>query len=433
VKVDSTSTFINTIFFPSINQVVVSSDGVPTDCLESSITFPNWGFGQDGFRISNDSGKTFGPKILKDYSIYSMLVYPTNPQLWLASMRQSNDGWISISTDGGQTWDLTNQKCLSSSQVVDFVVNQTNGIKILAADIGASKGFKFSSDTFNTCGVDDAFVIQARSIKVSPYDPNLIFIGGDKSQTSHIYRSYSAGKNDWVGEESGLEGKRVLCVMPSQWEKSVIYCGVDSVDINKISHGKGLYQSLDTGKTWKLIALQGKRVFSIAQHPKNKKFLAAACDSDGVWFSGSYGYGWEKISDGLPLGSFRVVAFPNWDYNSQGGICFAGSFGNGLFKSKRVITSIQNDETVSNDLELLTISPNPSSANVNIQFINNGQSFVNLKIYNELGSAVYYNTINSIENFNNIVWNGESYPSGIYYLIIQSGNSVIKEKIVLVK
>ena len=325
------------------------------------------------------------------------------------------------------------QKGLSSTQVVSFVVDQTNGIYILAADIGASKGYKFSSDTFTTCQTDDAFIIQARSIKVSPYDPNLIFIGGDKSQACHIYRSYNSGKSGWMGEESGLEGKRVLCIMPSQWDKSVIFCGVDSVDANRISHPKGLYQSLDTGKTWKLAALQGKRVFSISQHPKNKKFMAAACDSDGVWFSGSYGYGWEKFSDGLPPASFRIVAFPNWDYNAQGAVCFAGSFGEGLFKSKRVITSVQNEENSSNELELLTISPNPASTNVNIQFMNNSLGIVNMKIYNELGSTVYNTSINSNENFNNIMWNAESYPSGIYYLIIQSRKSVIKEKIVLVK
>jgi photosystem II stability/assembly factor-like uncharacterized protein len=84
-----------------------------------------------------------------------------------------------------------------------------------------------------------------------------------------------------------------------------------------------IYMSTDTGRTWRPVGAAGKRVFDLAQHPTNPKYMVAACDSGSVFFSGSWGYGWEEYSHGLPEDiSVRVVAIADWGGDdAEGGQC----------------------------------------------------------------------------------------------------------------
>ena len=76
-KVDGTSSYINAIFIPdNSGKIYVSSDVVPTDLQQNDVKFPNYGVGQNGFRISTDKGKTWGDTLLKDYSVFAFYSYP---------------------------------------------------------------------------------------------------------------------------------------------------------------------------------------------------------------------------------------------------------------------------------------------------------------------------------------------------------------------
>lgn len=423
-KVEGTSSYVNFIYFLNPSTCIVASDIVPTDFSEPKIPFPDFGVGQNGYQISTDSANTFGTEILKDYSVYSIAQLPTNPDYWIAAVRQFNDGSLVVSTDAGKNWDLSSLKCVSTSQIVGFAVANSADYPIIAADANSSKGMIYSKDTFKLCSTNDNFVIQARAVKTSTFNNKLIFIGGDKS-LQNFYRSNDGGKT-WIGAESGLEGKRVLCLLPSKWNEAVIYCGVDSLDANRKSIGKGIYQSLDTGRTWKLVGANNKRVFSIAQHPINPKVMAAACDSDGVYFSGSYGYGWERYGDGFPANtSVRVVEFPKWESNASGSYCYAGTYGSGLYKSKRVATEI--NETKANDNIIVNLYPNPSTDNIQVIINSNANSF-EYRLLDIFGNQLKGDIVNSqtVQNILNI--DVSSISSGTYFLHVRcAGNQTIQK------
>lgn len=424
-KVEGTSAFINAIHIPdNTGRFFVSSDIVPADFQSDAVQFPYFGVGQNGFKIFTDKGNTYGDEILKDYSVYAFFAYPDNPRKMLASIRQYSEGGIVESTDGGLTWDLNDIRCLGSSQIVDITSTSNGEFKLVGARINSSKGYVFSTNDFKDCNTDDQFVIQARAIKVSPFDSKLLFIGGNKS-LNHIYRSYDNG-NTWLNDESGLENLRILCIMPSQWDAAVIYAGVDSLDYNKVSYGKGIYQSLDTGKTWKLVGAEGKRVFSIAQHPTNKKLMAAACDSGSVFFSGSYGYGWEEYSSGIPKdASVRVISITPWE--NQGFIALAGTFGMGLYKSNLINTDIVEFST--NQLKVLGISPLPFDDILRIDIASESSEKISCEVLDIYGKVVY--------SRNNLIPNGiitleimnTEILTGAYFLRIYNGSEVIVRKI----
>ncbi len=426
-KLDGTSSYINAIYMPdNSGTVYVASDIVPTDLQKNDIQFPNYGAGQQGFRISKDKGKSFGDEILKDYSVYAFYSYPNNKNTMLASIRKFNESGIVISKDAGKTWDMSHIRYISSSQIINITTNKKNSSKLFAAEVKSSKGYKFTTDTFKTCKTDEQFVIEARDIVTSPFNPNLVFIAGSKS-LHQVYRSRDNGKT-WVGNVSGLEGKRILCLMPSMWNESVILAGVDSLDFNRDSHGIGIYMSLDTGKTWKLVGAKGKRVFDLAQHPSNPKYMAAACDSGSVFFSGSYGYGWEEYSDGLPKKtSVRVVAIADWE-SGNGAIVLAGTFGKGLYISKKVITGVKDNTPHS--LQILSIAPQPFNDLVRIDVSSSFANTIKAEIFDMLGNNLYSSEKTNNGNVTSFIWQPAYLPNGVYMLRLTNGKDIITTKII---
>ncbi len=414
-KVEGTGSYINCIFIPeNTGKLYIASDNVPTDLQQNDIQFPNFGVGQLGFRISTDKGVSFSDEILKDYSVFAFTVMPDNPDLMFASIRQFNESGIVKSTDGGQTWDLSNIHCLNTSQVIKFAMHKGKADKIFAAAINSSKGYKFTLDTFKTCETDEQFVIETRDIVVSPHNPKLIFTGGYKS-LHQVYRSYDNGTT-WLPDESGLEGKRILCLMPSRWDEAVILAGVDSLDFNRDSHGKGIYMSVDTGKTWRLVGAAGKRVFDLAQHPSNPKYMVAACDSGSVFFSGSWGYGWEEYSAGLPEDvSVRVVAIADWG-DDDGAVALAGTFGGGLYISEKVITAIEENK---NDIQIV-LSPNPAGDYIDVILNGVKHPVISVKVYDVLGVCVLTHPLAPSREGESVRIDVSGLAAGVYFIMIDN-------------
>jgi len=417
-KLDGPYAYINAIFLPdNSGTIFVASDIVPSDFQQDNILFPNFGVGQNGFKISTNKGQTFSDDILKDYSVFSFYAYPNNPSTILSSIRQFNEGGIVLSTDQGSTWDLSHIHCLSSSQIVNITSSQSDASKLYAAEVNTSKGYKFSLDTFNTCETDEQFVIQARDIAVSPQNPDLVFIAGSKS-LKQVYRSRDRGVT-WEGNLSGLENKRILSLMPSMYDEAVIIAGVDSLDFNRNSHGKGIYISLDTGNTWSLAGASGKRVFDLAQHPTNPKYMAAACDSGSVFISGSYGYGWEEHAQGIPFdASVRRVAITGWSDN-EGAVVLAGTFGQGLFISSSIITTVEG-QIASNSLKIISIAPQPFFESVSINILNVSEGSLNARLYDCLGSLLIEREVNTYGGIAPLTLDGRNLPHGIYLLVVST-------------
>jgi hypothetical protein len=425
-KINGVSPYVNAILIPdNTGKVIVCSDSIQTDILGQTIEFPPYGVFQTGYQESNDFSKTFGEVKLKDYSVFDILISQQNPQNWFASVRRLIEGGIAKSTNAGLTWDTDNLKCQSSSQIIKFAQSKLSNV-IHGAELNSSKGYKYTDDEFANCNTIDTFVIQARDIQISPYDQNTIYLAGDRS-LKHFYISSDNGKT-WTGDESGLENKRILCIQPSRWNKAVLYVGVDSLDSDRMSHGKGIYQSVDSGRTWKLIAAHGKRVFSISQHPINDKYMAAACDSGTVLFSGSWGYGWENFSDGIPNeASVRTVIITPWEAQN-GAVVLAGTYGNGLYKSKSIVTTV--DDQKSSSLQILRVSPLPFLESVSIDFANEIGNSVRIAIYDLQGRILEEKNLDNISGVSSYKWEPVNLNSGMYIIELSNGINKVYHKLI---
>lgn len=427
-KIPGLNPFITKIFSPinEPNRIIVASNGFATDILQKNIEFPFIG---NGYAESLDSGKTFTSFLLNQYSVYDIYQSKTNPNLWLAAIRYFNRGGIVRSTDNGNSWG-ENIACESSNQIYRIKSTLSEGKEFyVAAAINTSEGFVYSDDDFITCN-PSSLSVETRSIAFSKIHPNLLFITGDPSSQGRVLRSYDNGLT-WYRESSGLEGLRVLSIHPSSANASIVLCGVDSLTIDGSSIGKGIYISLDTGNTWQYFTAGGYQIFEFAEHPRYPHLVAAAAGFGGVLVSSIYGHYFEAFNNGLPQGkSVRTVMIPDWDTTEAGFIIFAGVHDDGLYKSTYLKTSIENNSPQA--FQIVSISPQPASDKVYIQFKSPFNTICDISIFNSFGIEVHALkniTVNNGENL--FVFNSSNYPPGLYFVKINLGNLSINNKFII--
>jgi Secretion system C-terminal sorting domain len=427
-KGEVANNYINCIYVFGNNDesIAVASDKINTDFAKEEVS--DVPYDGNGFQISTDKGANFGDSFLDGYRVFSILQSPNDPAKWYVATRKNTRSYMAVSKDNGENWDYT---CDNSYQIMDMTYSDLNKDKILCAATKTSQGFITSEDDFVTCTPEDVN-FSSRSIKVSTFDQNLIFMAGDDKQGG-VWRTNDGGEN-WQHSESGLRNLRVLCVMPGGYSMAEVYCGCDSLHSDG-SKGMGIYQSLDTGKTWKLVGAEGHRVFDIKMHPTNKQQMAAAGDSSGVWFSGSWGYGWENYSDGLTVGRpVRHIAIPDWS-TTNGLQVVCAVYGVGLFQSEPVITSIDESPTYrtnSASIEILRTYPIPFNTNLKVSWYNEKDQFVDVYVVDQLGRNV--TTIDNKrfgkgEQMSILNTNGLDLSTGVYMLCIEANGITSSQKI----
>lgn len=431
-KIEGVKAYVNKIWFPNSNEqtIVVCSDEIPTDLDEQPPTFyPTEG---SGYMISENGGIDFETR-LAPFFVFDIAKASDRSNTWVASVRMGALGSIIKSTDGGGTWDDENLYCSGSHQVWKIAPHPTEGGAFFNAAFNTSQGFTYTNNKFETCQTNSSLKISSRDIAISRANHSLMFISGDKAFTSGVLRSYDGGMT-WLKDSSGLEGLRIHCVLPAPSNPAVVYCGADSLDIQKISHGKGIYQSLDTGKTWSLIGAPGAKVYSLAAHPTDNESFAAACGTSGVWVCGAIGKFWEQRSLGLPEGSsVRTVAIPDVEVNEDGFIVYAGTFGDGMFKSARITTTVEQILTADNLIS--NIYPQPASDFLNFNLQLSYDSDIAIRLIDVFGNAIINYSLGSKKA--GLIHERISLPaiisSGWYIVEIRTGAKVFTEKVLVIR
>jgi len=430
-KVEGTNPFINRIYSQQgqPERIIVSSDAEGTDILLSEMQFPYIGI---GCQASSDSGKTFNQYFLTGMPVYDVYASKMNPNKWVAAVRKFNRGGILHSSDGGSNWNDF-LSCDGVSQIWRITSSILDGNEFFALGaVQTSQGFIYSSDGLSSCDVGTSITIEARDIAYSKVMPNLLFIAGDSYSSGRVLRSFDNGQN-WHKETNGLDGLRILSILPSSINPAIVLCGADSLALDRSSIGKGVFISLDTGKTWRNVGGSGAQVFQIVEHPRFPKFVAAAAGVQGVLVSSVYGRWFESYNTGLPQGkSVRQVLIPDWDTTAAGCITFAGVWGEGLFRSRHITSDVQSNYTIDDNFAFVSISPQPANDFVNIIWNNPIGQSASIKIFDSFGREVY-----SIDNayfnsgLNTFNWNISSnhYPTGLYFIEISSQSGRIYNKI----
>lgn len=431
-KVEGTNDYINTIFVTPDNPEIlaVGSNNENIDVSREKLTFNNFG---NGLKLSLDSGKTFGETKLDGFTVLD-LIQSTDNKNWYASITQLKRGGLIISTDAGNSWDTMNIHCDAPYQIMKMQRDMLNN-RILGSAINTNRGLINISETEQTCSQEENVVVQSKDLRISKVNPEFMFMAGDGLLEGRVMRSLDSGKT-WQKEESGLNGLRVHCVLPSSniYNPGLLYCGADSIDQNKVLHGKGIYRSIDTGKTWNLVAAFGESIYDLKEHPGFPNFIIAAGGSSGVWVSANWGAYWEAFNSGLPDGSFaRCIAIPNWEPNEEGIIAFVGTSGNGLYKSGRLITGISETKAAGNfEFQL---APQPFTSELNINCSGSETEQISIEILDLLGQSVFLMQGSAgSDGFASYRWIPDnSIMPGVYFVNVKKGNYIRTEKVLFTR
>jgi len=177
------------------------------------------------------------------------------------------------------------------------------------------------------------------AITVAESDPNVIYVGGGEktvrgnvSSGYGIWKSVDAGKT-W--KASGLESSRHvprIAVHPKN--HNIVYAGVMG-NIYKPTQERGVYKSIDGGKTWKkiLFANEHAGVVDLIMDPTNPRILYASTwriqrtpyslssggEGSALWKSTNSGESWTEIStnEGFPEGTLGIIGVTVSPLNNQ--------------------------------------------------------------------------------------------------------------------
>jgi photosystem II stability/assembly factor-like uncharacterized protein len=217
------------------------------------------------------------------------------------------------------------------------------------------------------------------SKNVNPHDPSLYkamswrcigpyrggratAVTGIPSQT-YTYYFGATGGGVWKSEDGGLNWRPVSdgffktgsvgAIAVSEYDPNIVYVGMGEAPIRgNVSHGDGMYKSLDAGKTWKRIGLEDtSQISRVRIHPRNPDIVYVAAlghvygpnEQRGVFRSQDGGETWEKIlyrddkTGAIDLildpSNPRIIYAAFWEFFRTPHSLSSGGPGGGIFKS----------------------------------------------------------------------------------------------------
>ncbi len=193
------------------------------------------------------------------------------------------------------------------------------------------------------------------AVAVSESDPNVIYVGeGEKTVRGNVssgfgmWKSVDAGKT-W--QHIGLkDSKHIGRIRIHPQNPDIVYVAVMG-DLYKSSEERGVYKSIDGGKTWKKTLFANKDAGSVdlSFDPSNPRILYASTwnvrrtpyslssggPGSGIWKSTDGGETWKDISknDGLPKGTLGIIGIAVSPVKSDRVFAMVEAEEGGLFRS----------------------------------------------------------------------------------------------------
>ena len=134
-----------------------------------------------------------------------------------------------------------------------------------------------------------------------PGRPMLAYFG---ATGGGVWRSTTGGAS-WESISDGYYGGSIGAVAVSTWDPNVIYVGGGEKTVRgNVSHGYGMFKSVDAGQSWEAIGLEDShRIPRIRIHPRNPDLVYAAVlghlsgpnEERGIYRTRDGGTSWEKV------------------------------------------------------------------------------------------------------------------------------------------
>jgi photosystem II stability/assembly factor-like uncharacterized protein len=193
-----------------------------------------------------------------------------------------------------------------------------------------------------------------------------------------------------------------------------------------IAVASGILKSMDQGTTWQLYPVSFTNKYAQRMYTDNNGKYFIATQDQGLYFSDDECKNWSSVSGNL---SGSTV----WDILFTENQVILGS-SRGIWKNKTGVLVSSDEKSYSNSYALFQNYPNPFNPSTTIKYMLGKPGRVTISIYDILGKEV----IKLIDEDKpggefQVNWNGSSYPSGIYFLKMESEDFRETKKIILIK
>ncbi|MEO8447187.1 MAG: T9SS type A sorting domain-containing protein, partial [bacterium] len=185
-------------------------------------------------------------------------------------------------------------------------------------------------------------------------------------------------------------------------------------------------RSTDNGSNWTFQGLPGSRVIDVFTYQDN---VFAGTNYDGVFRSTDGGTSWLQVNGGLANRTVTALLV------NQAGFVFAGTFGNGVFKSTATVTDVENVTTIiPEEIRLFDNYPNPFNPVTTIKFSLPVEANTKLSVFDITGKEVSILINNKLTpGIYEFQWDASEFSSGTYFSRLETDNVTQVKKMTFVK
>ena len=219
-----------------------------------------------------------------DAVITAIVVDPRDSNVLFASSwtRNSADGGIFRSADGGRTWS---EAGLSGQSVRALVMAPSDPRVLVAGTLDGVYRSVDASKTWDRISPEhDPELRNLDSLAVDPRDPQIIYAG-----TFHLPWKTSDGGRSWHPVHDGMiDDSDVMSLLIDQGNSQRIFASACS----------GIYRSDDGGAQWSKIQgipYAARRTYALAQDPRQPDRVYAGT-SEGLWLTSDGGLNWSRAT-----------------------------------------------------------------------------------------------------------------------------------------
>lgn len=363
---------------------------------------------ETGVYRSNNSGNSWGVPPNAGISPAKDIVFNAAGHLFA-----DVSGDIYRSTDNGNNWQSIGYfsfPYVAPSQVL-YVADAVFHCIYRSTDNG-SNWIVYGVSTTTSYGVNNFLSFATNT-------GNPFYVGTDGAG---IYKSTDFCQN-WSQTNQGLPENEVVSsiLMKSNTE---LFIGTS---------GDGVFHTTNGGDTWTQLNMGSANpvVYSISKNAKGHLYVGTL---SGAYRSTDNGITWEDISAGLEGSLFiRRIAF------DSAGFAYAADVGSGLFRSSNSTPVKERKAGIITDYLLHQNFPNPFNPTTTIDYQLPNRSYVELRVFNEIGESIrtLASTIQEAGN-KSVAWDGKndagvSVSSGIYFYRLVAGNYIKTNKMLLLR
>lgn len=338
---------------------------------------------------------------------------------------ESQWGNLNKSTNGGSTFNYIAPGSIRSNWMTPVALDPSNsnrlyygGEAVYRSNNAGSSWNVISPDLSNGPYSQNSFGT-ITTLSPSPLNSQVIAAGTDDS-------------NVWVTNDDGATWNKVSDALPQRWVTRVTTSPFDQNEILvsfsgfRIGQYEGhVYRSIDLGSTWVDISsnLPAAPVQDVIFDPLAAGTLYAGTDL-GVFITTNNGASWQFLGDNLPLAGVMDLYLHESDRR-----LFAFTHGRGLYSlDLNDLTAInQPAEIIVDNLQLVSIYPNPFNPATRIDFRVKQGLEVEIIVFDVLGRPVRGLAKSTYASgSHSITWdgrndNGRQVASGKYVVMLRSG------------